>query len=261
MRVNSISYNNSIGTLPKVYSKQRNISFKAELWYDDNPDPNTIFALWMEQERNSILRDDTPISVFNSSIGSSVEDPRFQNLKINSIRYIGNNCYKGGMTDASNFVKELKENGIRRMIMLCNPFECDISSECKKNGMDWTHVYVPLNIQGEISKKDFDYNFVYARFLDILKELRTGNVFIGCESGNIRTKRFLHVVQMLDPGCKLDLKSDADRLDYVYAGWIYEGLSGNEKKALGYTKEFERLIQTTLNSRVNPVLKSALKLP
>jgi hypothetical protein len=46
---------------------------------------------------------------------------------------------------------------------------------------------------------------------------------------------------LLDPKCKLNLgNSDSESYDYLFANWIYKGLSSAHKAVLNYTEEFEK---------------------
>lgn len=230
--------NNKVSNL--VMPKQKyNCSFKAELWEDDNYDPGSIFyALNQREKAHEISSAD--FGTFRTNVGYPVEQEPLKSAKINSLRFIGNNTYKGGITDASGYVKELQASGVEKIIVLCDPSECNIAQACNENNMGWTSIFVPISMNPESGEKDFNEKFIWSRFINIVQDLRDGKVFIGCESGNIRTKRFLHTVKILDPEFKLDLgRADAESYDYVLANWIYKGFSSAEKQALNYTKEFE----------------------
>ncbi len=222
-----------------MINKQKNCVFKATLWEDDY-DENSIFYHMDKRDRiNNVTELD--FSCYRKDSGIEISDEHIKQMKISAAKYIGNNCYKGGMESASNHVKELKENGIKKMIVLCNPSECDISKACRENDMDWLHVYTPTTFQDPKAKKDFLENFSYENFISTVKSLREGNVFTGCESGNLRTNRFLHAIKLLDPKCKLNLgNSDSESYDYLFANWIYKGLSSAHKAVLNYTEEFEK---------------------
>ena len=125
------------------------------------------------------------------------------------------------------------------MIFLCKSYECNVEQVCKENDMESINISVPLNMDTDSGYKVFIENFNRHKFLDAVKALREGNVFIGCESGNLRTKRFLSAVNILDPKSNLDIGSSPVTDDYIFANWIYKELCPEEKLKLGYTKEFE----------------------
>lgn len=229
-----------------------NCSFKSTPtpWEDDEYDSNSIFGIWDRRERRMGADDlRSSFTTFDEPVGSPCQKP-FCDFEINSLRYIGNNCYKGGMIEASNYVKELKENGIERIVVLCDLSECNIFKACRDNNMDLTHLFVPLSITNAKSEDDFHNEFSYQKFINVIEYLRKGNVLIGCESGNIRTRRLLHVTQILDPNCKLKLgKSMADVYDYIVANWIYKRLNTLAKQSLNYTQEFENKLRETLAYR------------
>ena len=231
---NTDRMSNTVMTKPNY-----NCSFKADLWEDDNYDPGSIFYIWKRDEKaHEIVPSD--FTEFRTSVGYPVTTEPLKSAKINLLRFIGNNTYKGGMTDAAGYVEELQDIGIEKIIVLCDPKECNIEQACKKNNMAWTNIFVPLSMNPVYGEKEFDNNFNWNKFINIVHDLRKGQVFIGCESGNIRTERFLHTVKILDPEFKLDLgRSDSESYDYVLANWIYKGLSSEQKHALNYTKEFE----------------------
>lgn len=234
-----------------------NCSFKAELW-EDEYEPGSIFYLQekREKEREMGARD---FSYYRKDSGVKVTDDVIGKMKINALRYLGNDCYKGGMEGASNYVKELKENGIKKMVVLCDLSECNIAEECNKNSMDWMHVYVPITVRSENVEKDFYENFSYGAFMSAIEALRNGHIFIGCESGNLRTNRFLHAVKLLDPLSKLNLgMSDYDSDDYVLAQWIYKRFSQTQKEKLQYTNEFEQKLKNTLISYVPTRFRTVL---
>ena len=177
-----------------------------------------------------------------STVGNPVTDERLKCMMINSFKDIGNGCYKGGLAGAADYVKQLKEFGIKKFIMLCEPEECNMIEECKKYDVPIDVIHMPvyeLNSEDRIRKfknKTPSYSFV-----DSIMALREGNCFVGCESGNIRTKKFLSVIQILDPECKLNLSGlTAEKGDYQIARIIYNRLSEDAKKLLGYTPEFKK---------------------
>ncbi len=187
-----------------------------------------------------IPRDAT--SLTRGTIGTPVTDEALKNMSINSFKEIGNNCYKGGLTGACEYVGELKDYGIKKFIMLCEPKECNILKECKKHKMPITGIFMPVkNLETPQQVQEFEDKIKTKKFIDAVKSLREGYCFVGCESGNIRTKRFLAILKILDPECKLELKNlRAYPSDYKCAQLIYEHLDKNEKEFLGYTKEFEK---------------------
>ena len=238
---NTDRMSNTVMTKPNY-----NCSFKADLWEDDNYDPGSIFYALNQRDRAHEMVT-TDFTAFRTNVGYPVEQGPLKSTKINSLRFIGNNTYKGGMIDASGYVKELQESGIEKIIVLCDPNECNIAQACKENNMVWTNIFVPLSMNPVYGEKDFDEKFNWNRFINIVQDLRNGKVFIGCESGNIRTKRFLHTVKILDPEFKLDLgKADAESYDYALADWIYRGFSAAQKQALNYTPEFEQKLINNL---------------
>ena len=181
------------------------------------------------------------LNLTRATVGTAITDEALKQMHINSFKNIGNNCLKGGLSGASEYVQELKDYGIKEFIMLCSPSECNIIEECQKHNVPITRIYIPLkDIESQQQERYFENNIRTSQFVDVVKALREGNCFIGCESGNIRTKRFLAIVKILDPECKLELK-DLNRNpgDYKCAKLIYEHMSKRDKKALGYTEEFE----------------------
>lgn len=241
MQIQSIT-NYRISSNYSITPRQCNCTFKADLWQDDYVS-GSIFDLQDKQEKAHEIATSDFISLRNN-VGYPVTREPLAKTKINSLRFIGNNTYKGGMTDAVEYINEIKDTGIKKMIVLCDPKECNIAQACKDNDMEWTNIFVPLNMDAEKGESNFEKAFNWNRFIDIVKSLREGNVFIGCESGNIRTKRFLHTVKLLDPQFKLDLgTSDSESYDYLLANWIYKGLSNVQKQALNYTSDFQRNLE------------------
>ena len=192
------------------------------------------------------------VHLTRGTIGTPVEDETLKNLHINSFKNIGNNCLKGGLSGASEYVKELKDYGIREFIMLCSPIECNIIEECEKHDMPITRIYIPIrDLESKQQIRYFENNIRTNQFVNVVKALRKGDCFVGCESGNIRTKRFLAIVKILDPECKLDLKNlDIYPGDYKCAKLIYEHLSDEEKKSLGYTEKFEKKLVEKIESNI-----------
>ncbi len=227
-----------------IIKKPQNCSFKSALWQDEEYDESSIFYHMDKKDRNN---DIGVYDLYRTDSGYNIKNDTIKKMRISSAKYIGNNCYKGGMTSASNFIRELKENGITKMIVLCDPSECNIEKACKENNMDWMYVYTPITFIPPEAEKDFLKEFSYTKFLSSIKSLQTGNVFIGCESGNLRTNRFLHAIKLLDPRCKLNLGlSDSESYDYLLANWIYKGLSSTHKAALNYTEEFEKKLVNSI---------------
>ena len=183
-----------------------------------------------------------------ATVGNPVTDERMKDFLINSFKDIGNNCYKGGLTGASDYVKELNECGIKKFIMLCEPEETRIMEKCEKFGVPLEIVHMPdyeLNTEAQI--REFRSKFSAYSFVNAVKALREGNCFVGCESGNIRTKKFLSVVQTLDPECKLNVSGLRQELeDIKIAKIIYRRLSDEMKKSLGYTEQFEKKLLEAL---------------
>ena len=183
-----------------------------------------------------------------ATIGSPVTDERMKDFLINSFKDIGNNCYKGGLAGASDYVKQLSECGIKRFIMLCEPKETGIAEKCEKFGVPLSAIHIPdYPLDSELQIKKFRSKITSQLFVDAMLALREGNCFVGCESGNIRTKKFLSVIQMLDPGCKLNLIGlEPEKDDCLIARIVYNRLSDNVKKLLGYTEDFEKQLLETL---------------
>lgn len=187
-----------------------------------------------------------------ATVGAPVTDETLAKMNINSLKDIGNNCYKGGLTGACEYVGELKDFGIKNFIMLCSPKECNIMEECKKHDMPITRVYMPVkDLETPQQVKYFENNMRISSFIDAVKSLREGHCFVGCESGNLRTKRFLAIVKILDPQCKLELSNI--RIypgDYKCAQLIYDNLYRKAKDFLGYTKEFEAELVRNIKSNL-----------
>ena len=247
--------NNATKTL--VPKQEHKCSFKAALWEEDYDEGSIFYHLDKKNKVNNV--DQLDFSYYRKDSGIEIKDEQIRKMRISSAKYIGNDCYKGGMTSVSEHVKELKEIGIKKIIVLCNPFETNIKQACEENEMPLICVYTPLTFQDKNTEKDFIENFSGMNFLSSVKSLQEGNVFIGCESGNIRTNRFLHAVKLLDPMCKLNLgASDYDLYDFVLAQWIYKELSSEKKQALNYTPEFEQNLKNTLTFSVPDKFKVIL---
>lgn len=182
-----------------------------------------------------------------ATVGEPVTNEALKDMQINSFKYIGNGCYKGGMVSATDYIEQLRENGIKRFIMLCTPKECNAIQECAKYDVPIDNVYIPVqDIETIEQARDFKSKFTSSKFARVIKRLREGDCFVGCESGNIRTKRFLAITQILDPECKLNLKGLTPNVgDYTCAKIIYNYLSKESKQLLNYTPEFEaKLLET-----------------
>ena len=192
-----------------------------------------------------------------ATVGAPITDETLKSMHINSLRDIGNNNLKGGLTGACEYVKELKDYGIKHFVMLCSPKECNILEECKKENVPITQIYMPVkDLSNMQDVQNFEKNIKTNRFIQAIKALREGNCFIGCESGNIRTKRFLAIVKILDPECKLNLKGlSLFPGDYACAKSIYEHLSKDEKNILGYTKQFESELAENIKNTLPKLLK------
>ena len=235
------------------FQKNNHCLYKTNPYQDEFTDS---FCYWQGRHDEVSEEITADFSSFDNNIGHKVITGPLANTKIDSLRLIGNNTYKGGMASATNYIKEIKDSGIEKMIILCNPEECNIVEACNKNNMPWTGMYVPLDMNSDIGKMTFFEKFGYANFIDVINSLRNGNLFIGCEGGNLRTKRFLQAVKILDPQCKLDLgSSEAQHYDYVLAGWIYLLLSPVEKNLLGYTKQFEQTLISKLKQYVPKIIR------
>ena len=251
MKISSVNYFNS------GLFNARNVAFSGkhkdcfgETYIDDN------YTSEFKRHNGEIvgyndkrLRSDLA-GLTRPTIGSPVEDENLQNMHINSLRDIGNNCLKGGLAGASDYVQELKDYGVKEFIMLCEPNECNIIEECKKHDMPINRIFMPsTNVINPQQIREFRNRLMTRDYVDAIKSLREGNCFVGCESGNIRTKHFLATVKLLDPKCKLDLGSmHIYPGDYECAQVIYSRLSEEDKKALGYTEEFEKELSDRLKS-------------
>ena len=227
------------------YGMHRNMSFKSNIAYDDDIMPNSIFAIRDSQKREYAL-DATPDYYSRLPIiGKPVTDTNLSGLKINSFRSLDNGNYKGGMESAKYYVEQLKNAGIRKFIILCNGEESNVAEYCKTAGMDYTSLYVP--IKTTLSEQDKDYilpKISPRAYATTMEDLRQGNVFIGCESGNLRTYRALNVLKILDPQSPLpsNLNTSEHSGNIRFAKWIYENLAEDLKKSLNYTKSFEEIL-------------------
>lgn len=250
MRINNITFNNFNSAVYPCKNQKSVVNFSGT-WFEEDSDfiKDSIFDLRDRKQREFDIGDVSFYADYwakQQLTGYPVTDPDLKNLKINSFRALGNNNYKGGMLTARDYIAELKNKGIKKFIILCYDSECDIVSRLKEHGMDYHFMHTPLKadlpetVKDEIMEKVFPKRYIESMF-----DLREGNVFIGCESGNWRTRRALSVLKRLDPKSPLpnELASVNNHGNIKLAKWIYQELYEAQKAALGYTPEFENALK------------------
>lgn len=221
-------------------------SFKANVPFEDDVLPDSIFALKNNRDFEYTL-DATPnYYSLIEPVGKPVSGD-LKNLKINSFRDLGNGNYKGGMESAKYYVPQLKELGIRKFIILCNPEESNVGEFCRRADMDTIRLYVPLKTFLTEADKDIVVNKLSRlSYISAMEELRKGNVFIGCESGNLRTCRALSTLKILDPNSPLPSNVLNNNPDKEFTNWLYELFTPEQKAILKYTENFEESLKSFL---------------
>ena len=246
MRINNVTFNNFYSS-PKLCKNQKSEVNFSGTWFEEDNDfvQGSIFDLKDKKAREFDIGDVSFYADYwekQRQTGYPVTDPDLKKLKINSFRALGNDNYKGGMITARDYIDELKSNGIKKFIILCRDAECNIVSRLRERGVDYRFLHIPIKGDLPETAKDEVMESVSPRqFFETMMDLREGNVFIGCESGNWRTRRALSVLKRLDPKSPLpdELLNGANHGNIKFAKWIYQELSEAQKAALGYTPKFE----------------------
>jgi len=223
------------------------------LW-EDNYDEGSIFALKAKEERRNDIGNVSEYAdywVKQKQTGSPVTNPELKDLKINSFRDLGNNSYKGGLSSAKNYIDKLKEIGIRKFVILCPETDCAIEELLNKKGMDYDRYFVPMQVVLNSEFKNEIMTDISVRsFVSNLIDMRKGKIFIGCDSGNWRTRRFLSAAKRLDPKSQLpdELLTGKNIGNIQFTKWIYEKMTDAHKSLLGYTPDFEKNLKTLFST-------------
>ncbi|HPT41899.1 MAG TPA: hypothetical protein PLG15_05905, partial [Candidatus Gastranaerophilaceae bacterium] len=158
---------------------------------------------------------------------------------IKSFGKLKNNGYRGSIIDSMKNLETLKKLGVKTAISLYPLYDYEGEDKCKKEGIEYFYIEMPP----DFNNIDSGYCKKFVKFSELTKQ---GNFILGCEFGTYKTNFAMTAYKILNPHNPLLTHYDQD-YEINYTDWInivdiYETLSADDKKELGYTSEVEEEI-------------------
>ena len=211
-------------------------------------------------------------------------------LPVPNIRYIGNNSYRGGtMVDKPECLQALKDAGIKHVISLY--YSPEYENAVKQTGLDYHCFNMKHRNEEEglwyndvcCSKQSYenslkslfgdDKNAIKIRMdaydrdsrgpidelVGFVKRMQEGYCYVGCEFGtNTTSDALVYINRAFNPQDGRELEF----FDYYKADCLrnlYDKLTVNDKKLMGWTKQFDLNFLPKLEIAKKAFLEKALK--
>lgn len=211
-------------------------------------------------------------------------------LPVPNIRYIGNNSYRGGtMVDKPECLQALKDAGIKHVISLY--YSPEYENAVKQTGLDYHCFNMKHRNEEEglwyndvcCSKQSYenslkslfgdDKNAIKIRLeaydrdsrgpidelVGFVKRMQEGYCYVGCEFGtNTTSDALVYINRAFNPQDGRELEF----FDYYKADCLrnlYDKLTVNDKKLMGWTKQFDLNFLPKLEIAEKAFLEKALK--
>ncbi|MBO8430812.1 hypothetical protein IAC76_05445 [Spirochaetes bacterium] len=211
-------------------------------------------------------------------------------LPVPNIRYIGNNSYRGGtMVDKPECLQALKDAGIKHVISLY--YSPEYENAVKQTGLDYHCFNMKHRNEEEglwyndvcCSKQSYenslkslfgdDKNAIKIRLeaydrdsrgpidelVGFVKRMQEGYCYVGCEFGtNTTSDALVYINRAFNPQDGRELEF----FDYYKADCLrnlYDKLTVNDKKLMGWTKQFDLNFLPKLEIAKKAFLEKALK--
>ena len=193
-------------------------------------------------------------------------------------------CYRGStLANQPESLKTLKAAGIERIIDLVgyyhyekNAKEAGLEYHCPKFGCGQLGVweeeafyskedllakefrhYTPLEIvknEKYINRREKDYERYMKRsikrFVDYIELMQKGYYYIGCEYETYKTDDFLLLNEYFNPKVEAGVpRGEMFKLDMMKQ--LYENLTPEDKKRMGWTKEFDKSVPDRIQMAIN----------
>jgi hypothetical protein len=137
----------------------------------------------------------------------------------------------------------LKDKGIKSIVDLVG-YGKEYEAKTVKAGMDYSVYNIFDNWWNRV---DFDSREFIDNFVKFIKKMQEGHIFIGCQFGSNDTDIALILNDFFNPVLEDKAKTTIPPTDADFPmrlNMIYEALTKSDKKAMGWTKDFEqRLIK------------------
>jgi len=206
-----------------------------------------------------------------------------------NVKAINNNSYRGSTLICNpKALKTLKNAGIERIIDLAGYSGYDKAA--KSEGLDYytpefaggslgvweeeafhtkeemlsreTRYYKPIDFEKnkkylDIKCKAFDKQVRRSveRFVDYIEVMQKGYCYIGCEYGTYRTDDYLLLNTVFNPKANAQDIPNADIFEIDLMKNLYKNLTPEDKKRMGWSKEFDENIPKRLNEKENQILE------
>lgn len=202
---------------------------------------------------------------------------------VRSISGSNSTCYRGStLVHNQRALKTLKDAGIERVIDLVGYGE--YGKRSREAGLDYycprfactelgvwdeevfetkedlikreTSFYTPLDLeknkqylQNRIEAFDKQLRASVDRFVEYINVMQKGYYYIGCEFGTYRTDDFLLLNYVFNPKANIEGVpcSDLFKLDLMKN--LYDNLAPEDKKRMGWTKEFDKNVLRRFNDK------------
>lgn len=207
--------------------------------------------------------------------------PELKKISAHPFCQVGENCYRGHtLTGCPDKLAKLKKYGVERVIDLAG--YPGYEDECGKNGLDYFAFPLKENIGDEaayFNQEAYMKNGVIERrcyrlpekeiqdfiqsagkihsessrefigkLIDFIHVLNEGNFYIACQFGHDRTNRALVMNSVFNPQYKNFIDTEPLQPENIgYMRNLYNKLADEDKKAMGYTEEFDAEVFRKLN--------------
>ena len=203
---------------------------------------------------------------------------------VRSVEGTDETCYRGStLVDTPEALKTLKNAGIERVIDLVGYYYYD--KKVKEAGLEYycpdfgrgqlgiweeeaffttedvirkeTYFYTPIDLEKnkkyleELAKRQEIYSRrSVERFVDYITTMQKGYYYIGCEYGTYKTDDFLLLNEYFNPKVEANVPRGAMfKLDMMQT--LYEKLTPEDKKRMGWTKEFDENVPKRIQMAVD----------
>lgn len=218
-----------------------------------------------------------------------VDYKKVTNIDAYNVSPINNNSYRGStLICKPQALKTLKDAGIERVIDLAGYSGYD--NDVKEAGLEYytpefangglgvwdeeafdtkkdmlsreTRYYRPIDfvknkkyLDNKCKVFDKQVRSSVERFVEYIEVMQKGYCYIGCEYGTYRTDDYLLLNAVFNPKEKAQNIPDTDIFKVDLMKNLYKNLTPEDKKRMGWSKEFDKNIPKRLNEKENQILE------
>lgn len=161
----------------------------------------------------------------------------------NSSRYMPNIFRGSTLVDAPDWViDKLKEAGIKTVIDL-RGYSNSYKNKVEEHGLEYTSFYINPN---QMSWYGIDKTSKKDDLIKFIKTMQKEYIYMGCEYGTYKTDAAVTLNTLFNPNVKGPCRVGSTfEIGYIWrvADELYKLMTPKDKKAIGWTPEFEKIFK------------------